>query len=169
MRKTAHIISASRALQVRAVTALPLIIGIIMAFPTSTTAQVATCVDCIESPFAPGSTVCAFEFEGYQNCETTGTPLYHVCSGYGGPCDPETTEEADQEATTMVLRGEMLPANGNYFFMLEGRYAVVMRKCDRSVVARVPTGPDRRANHHPIVGPHLVERSEVAHDLATSQ
>lgn len=171
MCKTNHIISIVLA---RSVAALPLslVVGIMIAVPSSATAQVATCVDCVDSPFAPESTVCAFAFEGYQNCQTLGTPESHECEGYGGECDTEESGTADQEATAMVVRGDMLPADGNYFFMVEGAYSVVMRKCDGSVVARVPTGEAlQQPSDRVVVGPHphTVERFLVADHLVTGQ
>ena len=45
----------------------------------------------------------------------------------------------DVEAVGKVMRGDILPPNGNHFFLVDAAgIATVMRKCDRSVVARIP-------------------------------
>ena len=72
----------------------------------------------------------------------------------------------------MVVRGDMLPADGNYFFMVDGAYSFVLRKCNGSVVARVPTGGALQQPSDRVVvapHPHSVERFLVADHLATSQ
>ena len=48
------------------------------------------------------------------------------------------TAENDQEAVSNVMAGEDLLADGAHFFIVDGDDAVVMRKCDLSVVARIP-------------------------------
>ncbi len=45
---------------------------------------------------------------------------------------------SDERATRMVLAGEMLPGDGDYFFVVDQGEAVVVRKCGNTVVARVP-------------------------------
>lgn len=49
----------------------------------------------------------------------------------------------------MVTTGRMLPANGNYFFVMEGGDRIVMRKCDRSIVARVAGDAHALAGQRP--------------------
>jgi hypothetical protein len=41
-------------------------------------------------------------------------------------------------AVAKVMRGEMLPPNGNHFFLVSADGATVLRKCDRTVIARIP-------------------------------
>ena len=48
------------------------------------------------------------------------------------------TVENDQEAVSNVMAGEDLLADGNHFFVVDGDDAVVMRKCDLTIVARIP-------------------------------
>ncbi len=38
----------------------------------------------------------------------------------------------------MVMGRETLPADGGYFFVVDTEHAVVVRKCDLSLVARIP-------------------------------
>ena len=53
-------------------------------------------------------------------------------------CD-EIALADDVEAVGKVMRGDILPPNGNHFFLVDAAgIATVMRKCDRSVVARIP-------------------------------
>lgn len=66
------------------------------------------------------------------------------------------TAENDQEAVSDVMAGEDLLADGAHFFIVDGDDAVVMRKCDLSVVARIPG--------HQI--PHLDTESALATDRA---
>lgn len=45
----------------------------------------------------------------------------------------------DLEAVGKVMRGEVLPPDGNHFFLASAEGdAAVMRKCDRSIVAWIP-------------------------------
>ena len=66
------------------------------------------------------------------------------------------TGENDQEAVSNVMAGEDLLADGAHFFIVDGDDAVVMRKCNLSVVARIPS--------HQI--PHLDTEFVLATDRA---
>lgn len=47
--------------------------------------------------------------------------------------------EDDVMAIAKVIRGEMLPPNGNHFFLVSADGAAsILRKCDRTVIARIP-------------------------------
>ena len=73
--------------------------------------------DCKEVHYMPG----------YTRCELEGLPCFEI-----------STAAHDQDAISQVMAGEALPADGFHFFVLDGDDAVIMRKCDLSVVARIP-------------------------------
>ena len=58
------------------------------------------------------------------------------CDGIGD--ENEVALANDLEAVGRVMRGDVLPSSGNHFFLVDAEgAAAVMRKCDRSVVARI--------------------------------
>ncbi|MDE2751675.1 MAG: hypothetical protein OXI83_03780 [Gemmatimonadota bacterium] len=86
------------------------------------------------------STMC---YEGYatgsRDCNQQGGAVYHECDAHGAFCAVyyAMDESTDEEAVRMVLAGEMLPGDGGYYFVVNSKETVVMRKCDNSVVARL--------------------------------
>lgn len=66
-----------------------------------------------------------------------GTHLTNVWvpSALEGPAGPHLTFHKE---ISDVMAGEELLADGAHFFIVDGDDAVVMRKCDLSVVARIP-------------------------------
>ncbi len=82
---------------------------------------------------------------GTTNCETWGGPVT-TCHRSGGDCEDTMADAAtDQQAIEMIKRGEMLPPDGGYFFVTEEEMTLVVRKCDLSLVARIPAWAVGRA------------------------
>ncbi len=83
---------------------------------------------------------------GHTRCKLGGLPCMVII----------ITVAHDQEAISKVMAGESLPADGFHFFVVDGDDAVLMRKCDLTVVARIP--------HRQI--PRLNAESAIATDSA---
>ncbi len=75
--------------------------------------------------------------QGRGDCKDPSLP-FHYCLMSGTICVRQTTAATDEQAVSKVIGGDMLPAGGAYFFVMDGAEAIVMRKCDQSLVARVP-------------------------------
>lgn len=121
--------------------AFPLLLGAILAASaTAVDAQVGTCWQCTWSAF-PGSEwpswMCTGKFSGANDCMEVGNSRHHTCEPYGGDCDVGTDEETDQQVVSMVIGGRMLPADGSYIVVADRGESVILRKCDRSLVARI--------------------------------
>ncbi len=123
-------------------TVVSLLAGILLAgSPAPGAAQIGWCKTCVKSKVLyptddDEGMVCIGAYKGKSNCaQYQGTS--RICIPYGDSCDIPLDAAGDQTAIAMVTTGRMLPANGNYFFVMDGGYRVVMRKCDRSIVARV--------------------------------
>ncbi len=89
-----------------------------------------TCVK-IDESYKWGMTECevtTVSSNGNTECDTSGFYCFLII----------VTVENDQEAVSNVMAGEELLADGAHFFIVDGDDAVVMRKCDLSVVARIP-------------------------------
>ena len=114
---------------------------LLLASPSVGTAQapLPECMHCEFSPFGGWpSTICVFDDSGWNECEQVGRAGDHDCNPSGGGCGTSSASaESDAQAVHMVIRGETLPADGNYFFVVDEGYKAVMRKCDNAVVARV--------------------------------
>ncbi len=123
------------------IVAVPLLFGALLAAsPVVGAAQptIGECVKCGPSSFGgEGNSTCQGSYGGSADCAQQGTPDDHWCWTHGGDCDTPGAA-TDQQAIEMVMAREMLPADGGHFFVMDGKNAVVMRKCDRSLVARIP-------------------------------
>ena len=115
--------------------------ALLLATPSVGTAQapLPECMHCEFSPFGEWpSTICVFGDSGWNECAQVGRKHDHDCNPSGGGCSSLSASAAtDEQAVRMVIRGEALPADGNYFFVVDEGYKAVMRKCDNSVVGRV--------------------------------
>lgn len=115
--------------------------ALLLASPSVGTAQapLPECMHCEFSPFGEWpSTICVFDYSGWNECAQVGRSHDHDFNPSGGSCgDLSASAATDEEAVRMVTRDERLPADGNYFFVVDEGYKAVMRKCDNSVVARV--------------------------------
>ena len=127
----------------RTLAVVPVAVAVWLASPAPTSA---VCYECRWSTHAPWpSWMCAevdrsFEW-GKTECEepTTSSNGNTECERSGFDCLVIIiTAENDQEAISDVMAGEELLADGAHFFIVDGDDAVVMRKCDLSVVARIP-------------------------------
>lgn len=123
-------------------TAVSLLVGITLAAsPAPGAAQIGWCKACEKSKVLyptddDDGMVCIGAYKGKSNCaQYQGTS--RICIPYGESCDIPLDAADDQMAISMVTTGQMLPTSGNYFFVMDGDYPVIMRKCDRSLVARV--------------------------------
>ncbi len=122
------------------IVAVPLLFGALLAAsPVVGAAQptIGECVVCGPSSFDEDSSKCKGAHGGSADCAQQGTPDDHWCQAHGGDCDTGAAA-TDQQAIEMVMAREMLPADGGHFFVMDGENAVVMRKCDRSLIARIP-------------------------------
>lgn len=140
-----------------------LLVGILLAAsPAPGEAQIGFCKKCVPSDELypednDDGKVCSGAYEGKSNCAQIGGGTARICITYGESCDIPLDAANDQLAISMVTTGRMLPANGNYFFVMDGDDSVIMRKCDRSLVARIAGNayalagrrPDRVAPSHP--------------------
>ena len=121
---------------VRPIAVLPLIVGGLLASPALGTAQ---CWTCGWSELGPWPNhMCKGGGSGAENCAQEGRSHDHSCETDGGPCEDELFAASEQEAIDKVMAGEMLLASGRYFFVADGDETVVVRKCNRVVVARIP-------------------------------
>ena len=124
-------------------TVVSLLAGILLAgSPAPGAAQIGWCKKCVPSDDLypddkDNGTVCSGAYEGKTGCAQIQGPIARISVAYGDSCDIPLDAADDQTAIAMVTTGRMLPANGNYFFVMDGGDRVVMRKCDRSIVARV--------------------------------
>ena len=112
-----------------------------LASPTPTSAI--PCYGCTWSDKAPWqSWMCYDEAEsGTTGCKEVqvSSDGHTICRKSGFTCFTIIiTVENDQEAVSNLTEGEELLADGAHFFVVDGDEAVVMRKCDLSVVARIP-------------------------------
>lgn len=114
-----------------------------VAFPTSANAQ-AVFPECMECAFShyPGSEfpswACQFVESGEQDCAQWGNRSTHNCEATGGGCNSSAMGgPAEEQAVQMVMAGEMLPGDGNHYFITDGQMTFVKRKCDNSVVAQL--------------------------------
>ena len=67
------------------------------------------------------------------------------CRAYGDEdCEWLASAPAESEEAVMaaVKAGEMLKSDGRYYFVANGRTAVLRRKCDHSLVARIALAPE---------------------------
>lgn len=127
----------------RPLAVVPLAVAVWLAIPVPTSAW--TCWKCgfgggpwpshtcyeIDESFKWGRTECEvikYSSNGNTRCETSGFYCMIISA----------TMEHDQEAVSNVMAGEALLADGAHFFVVDGDNAVVMRKCDLTVVARIP-------------------------------
>lgn len=114
---------------------------LLLATPSVGTAQapLPECMHCEFSIFGPWpSTMCVFDDWGWNECEQVGRVGDHDCNPSGGGCSSSSASAvADEQAVHLVMRGQALPADGNYFYVVDDGHKAVMRKCDNSVVARV--------------------------------
>lgn len=118
----------------------------VASWPERAAAQIGDCMHCDWSPFGPWpSQICVGDYVGWENCSQQGNNDYHWCRPYGDPCEILLDDAGEQLAISMVMAEEMLPADGDYFFVLDGQERVVMRKCDGTLVARVPLDTKRHA------------------------
>lgn len=134
-------------------TVVSLLAGILLALsPAPGTAQIGWCKKCVASDELypddkDNGTVCSGAYEGKTGCAQIQGPIARICVAYGESCDIPLDAAGDQMAIAMVTTGRMLSANGNYFFVMDRGDRVVMRKCDRSVVARVAGDAYALAHH----------------------
>ena len=114
---------------------------LLLATPSVGTAQapLPECMHCEFSIFGPWpSTICVFDDWGWNECAQVGRVGDHDCNPSGGGCSSSSASAAaDEQAVHLVMRGQALPADGNYFYVVDDGHKAVMRKCDNSVVARV--------------------------------
>ena len=120
-----------------AIAGVPLLAGTLLAVsPTPSAAQ-----DCWTCDFNWATTYHECNRygtgQGRGDCKDPSLP-FHYCLMSGTICVRQTTAATDEQAVSKVIGGDMLPADGAYFFVMDGAEAVVMRKCDQSLVARVP-------------------------------
>lgn len=132
----------------RPLAVVPLAVAVWLAIPAPTTAiECYTCEFSDEYPWP--SWECAVQRTdggwGKTECNTVVGGGHSECQKSGMVCQVFIIiVENDQEAVSNVMAGEELLADGAHFYVLDGDDAVVMRKCDLSIVARIP--------HHRIPG-----------------
>ena len=146
-----------------AIGATLLVVGTLLAgFPVQTAAQGPgeECWTCGWSDVKPWpSNKCYKAKGGTADCTTVGGPITE-CRRSGGACTSTLADAAtDQQTVEMVKRGDMLPPLGGYFFVSEGDVTLVVKKCDLSVVAKIPAWAVGRAEDR-------VARVEVLGDMA---
>ena len=141
--------------QMGTLAAVLLLVGMLLgALPGTGYAQtvtIGTCWVCEFSSFPDSewpSWMCAGKLKGKAKCKQWGNKHQHFCDAHGASCDVEASATSDQLAVSQVVGGEMLPAYGNYFFLVDGEDSVLMRKCDRSIVARIPNRSVAHVEHH---------------------
>ena len=127
----------------RPLAVVPLVVAAWLAIPVPTSAW--TCWKCTFGGGPWPSHMCAEIDESFKwgrtECEviTVSSNGNTECVRDGFYCMLIIiTAENDQEAVSNVMAGEELLADGGHFFIVDGDDAVVMRKCDMSVVARIP-------------------------------
>ena len=121
---------------------VPLTVALLIAVPNASSA---TCWNCAFSDSHPWpSWMCdevteSFDW-GWSDCvELRSSSSTTSCETFGLLClTIIITAADDQEALTRVMAGEALRAEDAHFFIVDGDDAVLMRKCDLSVVARTP-------------------------------
>ena len=126
---------AARLSAIRPTIVMPLVIGGLLALPGLGAAQ---CWGCDDSWFDGNSDMCVGMESGREGCGTVGMLHDHHCWPQGGDCEDDLFAASAQQAIEMIRADEMLPPSGGYFFIAVGNDRVVMRKCDRAVVARIP-------------------------------
>lgn len=121
-----------------AVTAVPLLVGTLLAgFPSQGAAQ--ECWGCGWSDEKQWPSIKCYEDAGDRaDCETRGGPVT-TCHPDEEECEAWASAATDEEAIKMIRKGYSLPADGGYFFVSQDAVALVMRKCDLSLVARIPS------------------------------
>ena len=116
-----------------------LLAGILsVGFPAQAGAQ--DCHKCGWSDEKPWPSLKCYEDDGGDaaKCKTIGGPTT-TCKKSGGPCAPAMADgKSAQRAIDMVRKGHMLPPDGGYFFVSEDTTTLVVRKCDLSLVAKIP-------------------------------
>ena len=120
------------------------VVGTLLAgFPVRTAAQEGPGVDCWKCGWSDvkawPSLKCYKSAKGSAaDCTTTGGPTTE-CQKSGGACTPTMADAAtDQQAIEMVRKGQVLPPDGDYFFVSEAEATLILRKCDLSLVATIP-------------------------------
>jgi len=131
----------------RPLAVVPLAVAVWLAIPVPTSAFI--CYTCAFSENYPWQSWECVELEedgaGTTGCKTVAGGGHSQCQHGGFACWViVVTVENDMEAVSNVMAGEDLLADGNHFFVVDGDDAVVMRKCDLTVAARIP--------HHQIPG-----------------
>jgi len=104
--------------------------------PADVAGQISSCWVCVKSIFQPdnNSTICQGWYSGTEHCAQAGSPDFHLCLDYGGPCDDGVFAAGDDVAVESVLAGQMLPVDGGHFVMTERDDIVIMRKCGAVIV-----------------------------------
>lgn len=116
---------------------------LLVVVPADATAQ---CMLCGMCRFGPGL-MCVGVEEGtdgaQEDCGQQMRGGHCGCRAYGGSdCDwpfANASEEADSElaAVLAVKSGAMLKSDGPYYFVVSENTAILRRKCDHALIARV--------------------------------
>ncbi len=125
----------------RPLAVVPLAVAVWLAVPAPTSA-----FDCKRCGFSTTYPWPSWECIKLKKSGAGTTGCKTVVGGGHSQCQPGgfacwvivVTAENDQEAVSDVMAGVDLLADGSHFFVVDGEDAVVMRKCDLSVVARIP-------------------------------